>query len=231
MNQSSRALYLRVWDLPLRIFHWGFAFAVVGAIGSAKAGVMWAHERFGLLILALLIFRLIWGFIGGHHARFANFLVWPRRLIMWLRDKNKETKGRAEAGHSPIAGYSVLGLLGVPLLMGMTGIIATDGILFDGPLAHLFPKWNAIAADTHHKISFLLFAMVGLHIAAIIFYKSIKKKSLTTAMIHGRAAEPPSQIDGPDGHVSVGKALFGFTLLAVLIGGAQMVTMLRPAYF
>lgn len=231
MGNSISQSRVRVWDLPLRLFHWGFAIAIVGAIGSAKADVMWAHERFGLLVLALLAFRLIWGFVGGHHARFANFLVWPHKLIIWMRSQKHNTGTAVDAGHSPLAGYSVIGLLGIPLLMGMTGIIATDGILFDGPLAHLVPAWNKIAGETHHKISFILFALVGLHLGAIIFYKIVRKKSLTTAMIHGRAANPPAEVRGPDGHISAVKTVLGLILLVGLIAGAQLIISLRPAFF
>ena len=230
MSDTTNKEYVRVWDLPLRLFHWGFAMAVFGAIGSAKAGVMWAHERFGLLILALLAFRLIWGFVGGHHARFINFLVWPRQLFLWLRAATRSSSSDVSVGHSPIAGYSVIGLLFVPLIMGLTGIISTDGILFDGPLAHLVPAWSANAAKAHHNISWALFILVGLHIAAIVFYKMIKKKGLTAAMVHGRAIGHATAA-GPDGHISRAKTAFGLALIASLVAGAQMIVLLRPAYF
>ena len=231
VNNPVEEPRLRVWDLPLRLFHWIFALAIVGAIGSAKADVMWAHERLGLLILALLVFRVIWGFVGGHHARFANFLVWPRQLIVWMHRQRHETINKPEVGHSPLAGYSVLGLLGIPLVMAITGTVSTDGILFDGPLAHLVPGWNDIAAKTHHRISVILFALVGLHIAAIIFYKIVRKKSLTTAMIHGRADAKPSQLNGQEGHISAQKTVLGLLLMAGLIAAAQLLILLRPAYF
>ena len=63
---------MRIWDLPLRLFHWGLAISVIGAIMSAKIGVLVVHERFGLAVMALVGWRIIWGFVGGHHARFAN---------------------------------------------------------------------------------------------------------------------------------------------------------------
>ena len=62
-------------DLPLRLFHWGLVIAVIGAISSAKLEILWLHERFGLAVMGLVGFRLVWGFYGGHYARFAQFLV------------------------------------------------------------------------------------------------------------------------------------------------------------
>ena len=82
---------MRVWDLPLRIFHWGLMICVFAAIGSSKAGVMWAHERFGLTVLALVAFRVIWGFVGGYHARFANFVKGPLAVLRWLRQSSGQS--------------------------------------------------------------------------------------------------------------------------------------------
>ena len=84
-SQSSDRLV--VWDLPLRLFHWGLMIAVIGNVVTAKMGRMDLHERAGLTVLALVAFRVIWGFIGGHHARFSNFIKSPVRVIAWLRDK------------------------------------------------------------------------------------------------------------------------------------------------
>ena len=66
---------MRVWDLPLRIFHWALVVAVIGAVVSSKAEVMWLHERFGLSVMGLVAFRLIWGFVGGYYARFRQFVT------------------------------------------------------------------------------------------------------------------------------------------------------------
>ncbi|MDA7599358.1 cytochrome b/b6 domain-containing protein [Alphaproteobacteria bacterium] len=222
---------MRVWDLPLRIFHWGFMVSVFGAIISAKADVLWVHERFGLLILALISFRIIWGFVGGHHARFRNFLVGPLRLLAWLRSAREDKTTRRAAGHSPLGGYSVLALLGVPLLMVSTGIVSTDGILFDGPLAHLVPDLSADAGKIHHDIGIFLLLLIILHLGAILFYKFKKKHNLTSAMVTGRASEARDQINGPEGSISTGKTIFGLVLMAGLIAAAQMIILLRPSFF
>ncbi|MGB1953806.1 MAG: cytochrome b/b6 domain-containing protein, partial [Candidatus Puniceispirillum sp.] len=126
---------MRIWDLPLRLFHWGLVICIVGAIMSAKNEVFVVHERFGLAVMALVGWRIIWGFIGGYHARFANFLRGPLTVIAWLREEKAGLHKVRGAGHSPIAGYSVLAMLMIAWFMAFSGSISTDGILFDGPLA------------------------------------------------------------------------------------------------
>ena len=122
---------LFVWDLPLRLFHWGLAAAVVTNVVTANIGRMDLHERSGLTVLGLVAFRIVWGFVGGHHAIFANFVRMPWTVLAWLRAPTDRAAPR-QAGHSPLAALSVLGLLAVTGFMAVTGMFSTDGILFDG---------------------------------------------------------------------------------------------------
>ena len=101
---------LVVWDLPLRLFHWGLAAAVITSVVSVNMGRMDIHERSGLTVLALVAFRVIWGFAGGHHARFAHFIRSPMAVIGWLRAPRSPGAPRP-VGHSPIAALSVVALL------------------------------------------------------------------------------------------------------------------------
>lgn len=224
---------MRVWDLPLRIFHWGLMICVFAAIGSSKAGVMWAHERFGLTVLALVAFRVIWGFVGGYHARFANFVKGPLAVLRWLRQSSGQSSGKKgieqprEIGHSPIAAYSVLALLAVAGFMAMSGTMSNDGILFDGPLAHLVPNFTRDATKAHHFGQFIVFALVGLHVAAIIFYKLVKKHGLTSAMVRGRTGDV-ELVKGEDGGISAQRTWFGLLLMVGLIALAQLLPMLKP---
>ena len=223
---------MRIWDLPLRLFHWGLAICVVGAILSAENEVFVVHERFGLAVMALVGWRIIWGFIGGHHARFANFLRGPSTVIAWLRDEKAGLHKVRGAGHSPIAGYSVLAMLMIAWFMAFSGSISTDGILFDGPLAHLLPAYNKTASFLHHQLGEkLLFFIIFLHVAAILYYKFIKKRGLTMAMVKGQATDLPGTIEGADGAISRNRTIFGILLMVIMIAGAQMLTLLRPALF
>ena len=220
---------MRIWDLPLRIFHWALMLSVIGAIASSKAGVMWAHERLGLTVMGLVIFRLIWGFVGGHHARFVNFVTGPRAVFSWLRMAGENSV--RQAGHSPLAAYSVLALLGVAGFMAGSGSVSNDGILFDGPMAHLLSmEASKQATSLHHLGQYFVFALVGLHVVAILFYKFVKRQGLTAAMVHGRASDPADRISGVDGGISTRHTLFGFGLMVACVALAQMLPLLRPVW-
>ena len=227
---------MRVWDFPLRLFHWALFVSIIGAIISAKAGVLWVHERFGLTVLGLIIFRIVWGFVGGHYARFCQFLAMPRMALQELQTLFRSTpksgsKSNIETkvGHSALGSYAVLGLLGIPLFMAISGTMSNDDVLFDGPLAHLVPNFTDKATSAHHFGEKLLFSILFLHIGAILFYKYKKKRNLTKAMVTGDVdAMPASAVDGS---ISANHSYFGLFLMMVFITAAQSITLLRPAIF
>jgi len=226
---------MRVWDLPLRIFHWALVIAVIGAVGSAKADVMWLHERFGLTVMGLVAFRIFWGFLGGYYARFSQFLTPPRIAFAGILQLLK-SPSQPSVGHSAAAGYAVVGLLGVAAYQALTGSVSNDDVLFDGPLAHLVPGWSNIASDLHDAGEPLLFFMVALHIGAILIYKFVKKQNLTMTMLHGRALDDRALDDLlvasiKDGGISTMRTVFGVVLLAGCVLAANALTLLRPAFF
>lgn len=220
---------LFVWDLPLRLFHWSLAVAVVTGVISVNMGRMDIHERAGLTVLALVVFRLIWGFAGGHHARFVNFIRPPLAVLRWLR-ASQDTAAPRAAGHSPIAALSVLALLGIVLFMASTGLFSTDGILFDGPLAHMSPAPPDLMAKIHHRGKPILFLLVVLHLGAILVYKFRKRIGLTRAMVTGRATDAPGRITGPDGRITRQRMIFGMWLMAGLQLATHALPLLRPVW-
>ena len=221
---------MRVWDLPLRIFHWALVIAVIGAVGSAKADVMWLHERFGLTVMGLVAFRLFWGFLGGYYARFSQFLTPPRAAFAGILQLLKP-QSQPSVGHSAAAGYAVVGLLGVAAYQALTGSVSNDDVLFDGPLAHLVPGWSDIASDLHDAGEPLLFFMVALHIGVILIYKYSKKQNLTMAMLHGRINNDMLASSSQDGGISAARTLFGVLLLVCCVLATNALTLLRPALF
>jgi cytochrome b len=225
-----------VWDFPLRLFHWGLLVNIVGAIISAKAEVLWVHERFGLTVLGLIIFRIVWGFLGGHYARFSQFLAMPRVAFQELKTLFRPTLKPCsklnmgiKAGHSALGGYAVLGLLGIPLFMAISGTMSNDDVLFDGPLAHLVPNGSDKATSAHHIGEKLLYIILCLHISAILFYKFKKKRNLTKAMVTGKVDD--RLVSAGDGGISANRNYFGCFLMLVFIAAAQSITLLRPSLF
>ncbi|MDQ7747454.1 cytochrome b/b6 domain-containing protein [Hydrogenophaga pseudoflava] len=177
---------IRVWDLPTRLFHWALALCVIGLVVTANVGGSWMiwHGRLGYTVLSLLLFRIVWGFVGGHWSRFSSFLYGPSAVLAYLRGN---ARPEHRVGHNPLGMLSVFALLVVLLLQVSTGLFADDEIAFTGPLASLVSGDTVSQATRYHKSvgKLLLIALVVLHVLAILVYKWIKKDNLLGAMVLG----------------------------------------------
>jgi cytochrome b len=174
---------VRVWDLPTRLFHWALAICVVLGIVFVKIGgnaIQW-HAYCGYTALALILFRVIWGFVGSWHARFANFIPSPSKLIAFLR-------GQVDGGlgHNPLGALSVIALLIIVLIQALTGLFTDDDIFFQGPFARYVSNSTvALFTSIHRFNQYLIFVLVGLHIAAISYYYFVKRENLVGPMVTG----------------------------------------------
>lgn len=178
---------LRVWDVPVRIFHWAlvllFAFQVYS--GNTGGNVMLWHMYAGYAILSLVLFRLAWGFAGSTHARFAEFLAGPLGAVRFAR-KLFSREPAVYAGHNPLGGWMVVALLLSLALQAGTGLFANDDIATEGPLAALVSKAVSDRLTTIHRWNaVVLIVLVGLHIAAVLFHWVVKKENLVGAMFTG----------------------------------------------
>ena len=200
---ASAPTAVRVWDLPTRSFHWLLAACVVASIVSAKIGgnaLAW-HFRFGYAILALLAFRLLWGFAGGRWSRFASFLPTPAKLGRYLRGRAQPGEW-LEVGHNPLGALSVFAVLGVLAAQAATGLFADDEIASTGPLVRFVTGSTSLALTHWHKGAgqWLIFGLVGLHLVAIAFYVGVRRQSLLRPMWNGDKLLPPlapASADGP----------------------------------
>ncbi len=193
MNDSS-ATSVRIWDLPTRLFHWALAATVTGSLVSAKIGgnAMAWHFWFGYTAFSLLVFRLLWGLVGGHWSRFVSFVYAPGTVVRYLRSQGRADE-HLDVGHSPLGSFSVFALLFVLLAQVATGLVADDEIATVGPLNRLVSSDLALSATSWHKSfgQWAVFGLIGLHIAAIVYYTLIKKRSLVLPMIRGDKTLPP----------------------------------------
>ncbi len=181
---------VRLWDLPLRLFHWSLVIAVLVAIVSAKVGGEWMtlHGQAGLVIVGLLVFRLIWGVVGSKHARFFNFAPSLSSVRAYLRG---QWQGR---GHNPLGALAVFLMLGLLLLQAIGGLFTDDEISFTGPLAYLIESETAVRlTGWHHQLSDVVIAILVLHVVAIVVYRLFKKKNLIKPMITGVEQIPVAQ--------------------------------------
>ena len=173
-----------IWDLPLRLFHWLLAVAVIVSIGSVKNENMFVHEKSGLTILGLLGFRLVWGLIGSHHARFVHFVKSPGEVISYIRGRFAGNRDH-QPGHAPSGGYATMAILLVLSVMASLGLMANDDVLYEAPLAAWAGEFTQPASFWHRRIEVLIFAIIVLHLAAIATYRFLLGQNLIPAMIHG----------------------------------------------
>lgn len=177
---------VRVWDLPTRLFHWLLVFFVAGLVltGYTGGNAMQWHARFGYAVLTLLLFRIVWGFIGGHWSRFASFLHGPSNVLAYIG-------GRAHpdhlVGHNPLGAGSVFAMLLVLLAQVATGLIGDDEIAFTGPLNRFVSSAAGLRATWYHKQvgQWLLIGLVVLHVAAVVWYLHRKRQNLVRPMLVG----------------------------------------------
>lgn len=183
MNPSIHKV--RVWDLPTRVFHWALVVGVIGLAitGTVGGNAMVWHFRFGYSVLTLLLFRVVWGVVGGRWSRFGAFIYSPQSVINYLKGRGKPEHG---VGHSPIGAGSVFAMLGFLLAQAGTGLFSDDEIAFTGPLTRFVSNSAVSLATNYHKNigKWVLLGLVILHILAIVFYLW-RKHNLVRAMFHG----------------------------------------------
>lgn len=200
-----------VWDLPLRVFHWTLALSLIGSYVTAQFAfeggpAEWAQVHFwlGYTTIALLLFRLIWGFIGPRHARFTSFVSGPVSIWRYLRGQGPST-----VGHNPAGGFMVVVMLVLVAAQATTGLFATDDVLWSGPYKALVSGSLSSKLTTWHHINFnLIEAAVALHLGAIAFYALVKKQNLVVPMLTGHK---------PGEHVPTHEAIPSSQLIKALI--------------
>ncbi len=176
---------IRVWDLPTRLFHWSLAALVVLSFVSVKIGGNWLTWHFysGYALIALVGFRLVWGFVGGRYARFSSFLFGPKAIIGYLRGSPDAPR---TLGHNPLGSLSVYGLLGLTGLQALGGLFANDDIASEGPLARFVSKEvSDQITSLHHLNEKFIMLLVLTHIAALLYYRFAKRENLVRAMVTG----------------------------------------------
>ena len=179
-------IQIRIWDWPTRIFHWALAMLVVALVitGNVGGNAMVWHFRCGYAVLSLLIFRLIWGFCGGHWSRWRQLACTP--ALVWQYFKGS-TPPNAFLGHNPLGSLSVIAILSLLALQVGTGLFSDDEIFNMGPLASLVSQSTVSLATSWHKgfgKTFIIL-LVAVHLLAILWYFLKQKQNLTTAMLNG----------------------------------------------
>lgn len=183
-----------IWDLPIRLFHWLLLVLVTISVTTGLlGGYMDYHMMSGLGIIALLLFRVGWGFIGSHHARFVNFVRGPSATLDYVRQVFRPgpnaRSASNEQGHNPLGALGIIAMLGVLMFQGITGLFANDDFFTEGPLAYLVSyDISRDLTGLHKSAKWVLGALILLHLTAIAWHQFGRSENLIGPMITGRKA-------------------------------------------
>lgn len=226
---TQKSLYkIRVWDLPTRLFHWALVVCVSGLAVSGLIGgsaLTW-HFRFGYSVMALLVFRIVWGLVGGRWSRFAAFIYAPQSIVNYAKGKGKPEHS---VGHTPPGAASVFTLLGFLVAQVSTGLMSDDEVAYSGPLTHLVSNATVELATFYHADigKWILLGLVLMHIGAIIFYQRRQHK-LLGAMVHG---DKSLALDAPSSRDDLLSRTAAVVIFAFCGAGAYWVsTLAAPAF-
>jgi cytochrome b len=216
---SGEKIRVPVWDWPIRAFHWAITALMVVSVVTITIGgdaKLW-HMRAGYALLALVLFRIVWGFVGPRHARFAGFVRGPGAVLAYLKDLSRGTK-KVYVGHNPLGGWSVVALLALLLLQAGTGLFANDDVITEGPLARLVSKDLSDSITWFHRRNgWALWTLVGIHVAAVLYYLLALKEDLIRPMITGAKTLPPRFVDSGFGSARSGTAVVLLALAAFAV--------------
>jgi cytochrome b len=180
---------IRVWDAPVRLFHWTLVILMTTSYVTAQLGDDWMTLHFysGYAILTVLLFRIAWGFMGSTTARFSHFVRGPSAALHHLAELAGTDRPR-DVGHNPLGGAMVMVLIFGVLAQVAAGLFSadTDTGTVNGPLTRLVTdKWIERATAFHHFWINVLLVLIALHVLAAIVYLVWKRQNLIGAMIHG----------------------------------------------
>lgn len=209
---------IRVWDLPVRLFHWALVLLMLLLFASAYAGRMEVHATLGLMALVLVLFRLIWGFVGSQTAKFREFVRGPRGVLSYLRGT-----APSAVGHNPLGGLMVLVLLAALLLQALLGTFSSDGMEFNGP----FVPWiGSMAAERmarlHVLLAYAIAALSVIHVLAVLLHLICLHDNLITPMLSGSKWLPPHTVEPLFQSSAIAFAIVGL-LIALIVAALKFV--------
>lgn len=200
-TRHPHTVAVRVWDLPTRVFHWTLTLSVIGSFTTGYIGgnaLVW-HLRLGYLAFTLLLFRIVWGFVGGHWSQFRRFTYAPTTSLRYLRGASRPEEHH-DVGHNPLGAFSVYALLLMLAAQVATGLFADDEIATTGPLNKFVAGKTASLLTWWHKEigQRAIMVLVLLHVAAIAWYWLRRRQNLVGPMLSGdKALRPgvPASVD------------------------------------
>jgi cytochrome b len=195
MSEGLRKI--RLWDLPIRLVHWSFVVLIPLMWWTAEDHNISLHVKLGYGVLALVLFRILWGFFGSSNARFSQFVKGPGAVMGYLRKTFSGGEAEVHAGHNPAGGWSVVILLLLLATQVGLGLFALDEDNVGGPLTYLVSyETSRTLAERHELVFNLIVLFVVFHIAAVAYYAVVKKDRLVPPMITG-SRDLPEAVEAP----------------------------------
>ncbi|MGH8286604.1 MAG: cytochrome b/b6 domain-containing protein [Steroidobacteraceae bacterium] len=216
-----------VWDLPVRVMHWGIVIAGAGSYVTQKIVDDWfsAHVWFGYTMLVLVTTRIVWGFVGSRHARFASFVRGPAAAWRYARSLVRDLH-ELHAGHNPVGGWMVIVLLAMLLTQAVTGLFANDEIIETGPLFGYVSVATSDALTSLHEDLFdWLLVAAGAHVVAVLMYLFVRRENLIAPMITGRK---PAEWVRADEAIDRSRAWLAVLIAAILAAALAWVVSSAP---
>ena len=208
-----------VWDLPVRIFHWGFVMllAALWYTSDQDLGLIELHMALGYVALGFVLFRIIWGVVGTTHARFKNFIPSFYQVKIYLQTK-REQEVKQYAGHNPAGSLMVLALLLLVLVQATTGLFIDDDVFSSGPYSGvLSSELESLFKFIHGNGFNLILLASSVHVFAVFYYLLVKKQNLIKPMISGKKAEHAVSEDAAISSSKIVKAIIVAILVAAFV--------------
>jgi cytochrome b len=182
-----------LWDLPTRLFHWGLVICIAGSYLTSEDGDLELHQTFGLCVIGLVLFRIMWGFVGSESSRFSSFLKGPSAILSYLSAVRRGEHPFVPT-HNPLGALSVIALLALLLVHAGLGLFATDDIFFEGPL-NGWVSYDTAATLTgwHHQTFDGLAILIILHLVAVGAYAVLLRIDLVSPMVTGSKLAKPEE--------------------------------------
>jgi cytochrome b len=207
-----------VWDWPVRFVHWAIVLLLIGLVVTGKLGADWLvwHMRMGYTVIALVVFRVIWGFVGSRNARFSAFLRGPSRVLRYAQ--SFRSAHEVHVSHNPAGGWMVVLLLVALLAQATMGLFTNDDILWGGPFSERVSKETSDAISAvHRQFWWVIVALSVLHVAAVLAYLTVMKDNLITPMFTGYKNLPEGVARAADATASTAKALVLLALCGLAV--------------
>lgn len=206
-----------VWDLPLRIFHWLFATTILCSWFTVEQGYIENHMLLGYFALGLVIFRILWGFVGSKHSRFIEFIPTPRKLFNYI-SAIKQGQSPYTPGHNPLGSLMVIVMIFLVCLQAVSGLFISDDVFSSGPYYGVFDSdVESIMKFIHHNFFDFMLIAIGFHLSAIAFYWKVKKQNLVLPMITGKKTSGTIKEEDKIPHSKILLAIFLVIVVAVFV--------------